>query len=317
MGKTQAQVDQKMQNLWNHFFTVNGQNTVYYEVGNDMAYIYDTGNQDVRTEGMSYGLMICVQMGDREKFDKIWRWAKKYMQYKKGDQREGLFAWQCETNGNIKGASCAPDGEIYFLTALWFASHRWGNDGAINYEEEAQYLAKMILEKPNRQAGAVSPIFNYSNHIVTFGETSYGFTDPSYNLPGFLELWARWSNTHQDFWKQAPAAARGLLQNACHSTTGLFPDYSNFDGSPYYPTSWSPSYDTKRYQYDASRSAMNVGMDYNWFASDAQQPAMMARLLNFFKNDNFQHGYFDWDGGNPSDGYNQAMHGSNGVAVFA
>ena len=317
LGKTQAQVDQKMQQMWSHFFTVNGQNTVYYEVGNDMAYIYDTGNQDVRTEGMSYGLMICVQMGDQTKFDKIWRWAKKYMQYKKGDQREGLFAWQCETNGNIKGASCAPDGEIYFLTALWFASHRWGNDGAINYEEEAQYLAKMILEKPNRQAGAVSPIFNYSNHIVTFGETSYGFTDPSYNLPGFLELWARWSNSHQDFWEQAPAAARGLLQNACHSTTGLFPDYSNFDGSPYYPTSWSPSYDTKRYQYDASRSAMNVGMDYNWFASDDQQPIMMARLLNFFKNDNFQHGYFNVDGSGADGNYNEAMRGSNGVACFA
>ena len=315
LGKTQAQVDQKMQSLWNHFFTVNGQNTVYYEVGNDMAYIYDTGNQDVRTEGMSYGLMICLQMGDREKFDKIWRWAKKYMQYKKGDQREGLFAWQCETNGNIKGASCAPDGEMYFLTALWFASHRWGNDGAINYEEEAQYLAKMILEKPNRQAGAVSPIFNYTNHIVTFGETSYGFSDPSYNLPGFLELWARWSDTHRDFWVQTPAAARGLLQNSCHSRTGLFPDYCQFDGTPYRPD-WA-GYNTARYQYDASRSAMNVGMDYNWFASDAQQPAMMERLLKFFQSDNFQHGYFDWDGSNASDGYNQAMHGSNGVAVFA
>ncbi|MBQ4215678.1 MAG: carbohydrate binding domain-containing protein, partial [Bacteroidales bacterium] len=315
LGKTQAQVDQKMQSLWNHFFTVNGQNTVYYEVGNDMAYIYDTGNQDVRTEGMSYGLMICLQMGDREKFDKIWRWAKKYMQYKKGDQREGLFAWQCETNGNIKGSSCAPDGEMYFLTALWFASHRWGNDGAINYEEEAQYLAKMILEKPNRQAGAVSPIFNYTNHIVTFGETSYGFSDPSYNLPGFLELWARWSDTHRDFWVQTPAAARGLLQNSCHSRTGLFPDYCQFDGTPYRPD-WA-GYNTARYQYDASRSAMNVGMDYNWFASDAQQPAMMERLLKFFQSDNFQHGYFDWDGSNASDGYNQAMHGSNGVAVFA
>ncbi len=315
LGKTQAQVDEKMQNLWKHFFTVNGQNTVYYETNNNMAYIYDTGNQDVRTEGMSYGLMICVQMGDRDKFDKIWRWAKKYMQYKKGDQREGLFAWQCETNGNIKGASCAPDGEMYFLTALWFASHRWGNDGDINYEEEAQYLANQILNKPGRSGGQVSPIFNFSNHIVTFGETSYQFTDPSYNLPGFLELWARWSNTNKDFWAQAPAAARTLLQKASNSKTGLFPDYSQFDGTPYRPD-WA-GYDTRQYKYDASRSAMNVGMDYNWFAADEEQPKMMSRLLNFFKNDNFSHGYYNWDGTGGEDYYNQAMHGSNGVAVFA
>ena len=320
LGKTQEQVDQKMQELWQHFFTVGGQNTVYYETNNNMAYIYDTGNQDVRTEGMSYGLMICLQMGDQEKFDKIWRWAKTYMQYPQGHQKAGLFGWQCHTDGsfitsNGQDPSCAPDGEMYFLTALWFASHRWGNDGAINYEEEAQYLAKAILNKSGRSNGQICPIFNFSNHIVTFGETSYSFTDPSYNLPGFLELWARWSDTNKDFWAQTPAAARGLLQNACHPTTGLFPDYSEFDGTPYRPD-WA-GYDTRQYKYDASRSAMNVGMDYNWFASDAQQPAMMERLLKFFKNDNFQHGYFNVDGSGADGNYNEAMRGSNGVACFA
>ena len=317
LGKTQEQVDQKMQQMWSHFFTVGGQNTVYYETNNNMAYIYDTGNQDVRTEGMSYGLMICLQMGDQTKFDKIWRWAKTYMQYPQNHQKAGLFAWQCNTDGSHIGQdpSCAPDGEMYFLTALWFASHRWGNDGAINYEEEAQYLAKAILNKSGRSDGQICPIFNYGNHIVTFGETSYSFTDPSYNLPGFLELWARWSDTNKDFWAQTPAAARGLLQKACNSTTGLFPDYSKFDGTPYQP-SWA-GYDTKQYKYDASRSAMNVGMDYNWFASDAQQPAMMTRLLNFFKNDNFQHGYFNVDGSGAEGTYNEAMRGSNGVACFA
>ena len=41
----------------------------YHEVGADMAYIEDTGNHDVRTEGMSYGMMACVQMNRREEFD--------------------------------------------------------------------------------------------------------------------------------------------------------------------------------------------------------------------------------------------------------
>ena len=323
LGKTQAEVDQKVKSVFNQLFNPkenvgdkeNNGKTVYYEVGSDMAYIYAPDSKDVRTEGMSYGMMICVQMGDQDKFDKIWRWAKKYMQYKKGDQREGLFAWQCNTDGSIKGSSCAPDGEMYFLTALWFASHRWGNDGSVNYEEEAQYLAKCILNKSGRSAGQVCPIFNYSNHIVTFGETSYDFTDPSYNLPGFLELWARWSNTNKDFWAQTPAAARTLLQKSCHSTSGLYPDYSSYEGQPYKP-SWA-GYNTERYQYDACRSAMNVGMDYNWFAVDSKQLAMTERTLSFFKKDNFAHGYFNWDGSNADGGYNQAMHGSNGAAVLA
>ena len=39
---------------------------------------------------------------------------------------------------------------------------------------------------------------------------------------------------------------------------------------------------------------MNVGMDYYWFGKDAaNQTEMMSRLLNFFKQDNFTHEYFN------------------------
>ena len=53
----------KLQEAWNFLF-VNGSNSqrVYYEVGNDMAYILHTDSGNVVTEGMSYGMMITVQM---------------------------------------------------------------------------------------------------------------------------------------------------------------------------------------------------------------------------------------------------------------
>ena len=315
LGKTEEETEAKIQSVWKHFFETES-TKVYYETSDGMAYIYDTGNSDVRTEGMSYGMMICVQLDHQEQFDKIWKWAKKYMQYPSGNEKEGLFAWQCSTDGTIKGTSCAPDGEAYFLTALFFASHRWGNDGEINYEEEAQYLIKELLDKPNRAAGSTSPIFNMSNYLITFGETSYGFTDPSYNLPGFLELWARWTDTNQEFWSKTAAAARDLLYNSSNSTTGLFPDYSQFDGTPYRP-SWASTYDTQWYKYDAIRCAMNVGMDYHWFASDSRQPEMMKNLLTFFKNDNYAHGYFTVDGSQSEGSYSEGQRGANGVGVFA
>ncbi|MBP5584104.1 MAG: InlB B-repeat-containing protein, partial [Bacteroidales bacterium] len=134
-------------------------------------------------------------------------------------------------------------------------------------------------------------------------------------LPGFLELWARWSDSNKSFWVQTPAAARGLLRNACHSSSGLYPDYSSFNGQPYKP-SWA-GYNTEKYQYDACRSAMNVGMDWNWFATDNQQPTMTERTLTFFKNDGCQHAYFNWDGSGAEGYYNQAMQGSNGAAALA
>ena len=45
-----------------------------------MAYIYTADTDDVRSEGMSYGMMICVQMDKREEFNRLWKWAKTYMQ---------------------------------------------------------------------------------------------------------------------------------------------------------------------------------------------------------------------------------------------
>lgn len=315
LGKTETEVQSKVDQVWKHFFTPGSSTSVYYEVGDDMAYIYDTGNEDVRTEGMSYGMMICVQLNHQTEFDKIWRWAKKYMQYQSGNW-DGYFAWQCNTDGSVKGSSCAPDGEEYFITALLFASNRWGNSGDIDYNAEAQNILTKIMNKTGN--GGVTNMYNSSNHMVTFCPyySSAEFSDPSYCLPGFMELWARWSETNNDFWAEAATAARTLLKESSHTTTGLFPDYCDFSGQPTKPD--FAGYDTKQYKYDAIRCAMNVGMDYNWFRTDsANQTAMMNRLMTFFKNDGYSHGYFDWDGNNASGSYSEGMAGANGVGCFA
>ena len=317
LGKTDAEVQTKINSIWTHFF-VTSSTKVYNEVGTDMAYIYDTGNSDVRTEGMSYGMMICVELDKQTEFNKIWKWAKTYMQYGSSSPYYGYFAWQCNTDGSIKGNSPASDGEAYFITALFFAAHRWGNGtGIYNYESEAQDILAKIMNKTG--ASSVYPYFNTTSNLATFvpyGD-SWTYTDPSYNLPAFFELWAKWSTSNQTALAKTPAAARTLLKNASNTTTGLFPDYSTFAGAPYLP-SWKTDYDSKRYQYDAIRCAMNVGMDYNWFRTDsANQVAMMTRLLTFFQSNNFANGYFDWNGGNASGSYSEGMAGANGVGAFA
>ncbi len=317
LGTSQQETDRKIEQIWNHFF-VNEETRVYYESDDNTAYIYDTGNRDVGTEGVSYGMMICVQLDKQAEFDKLWRWAKKHMLYTSG-KWSGYFAWQCRTNGDKIGKepSCASDGEIYFITALFFASHRWGDDGAFNYSLEAQKILKDIMSKDGSQG--IYSLFNTDSKLVTFVPQNemWHYTDPSYNLPAFFELWAMWSVTNKEFWKQTPDAARRLLVNASHKQTGLFPDYSAFDGSPLQPR-WKKDYDAKRYQFDAIRCAMNVGMDYYWFGKDAaNQTDMMTRLLNFFKQDNYVHGQFNLDGSAPAGGYSAGMAGANAVGAFA
>ena len=317
LGISNYETNNRIDSVWNHFF-VNPDTKVYYEDSDSTAYVLDTGNNDVRTEGMSYGMMICVQMDKREEFDRIWRWAKRYMHYSVG-KWAGYFAWQCKQDGTKIGGepSCATDGEAYFITSLFFASHRWGNDGDINYEKEAQKILSDIMAKGND--GSVRNMFNPVSNLITFVPegNNWDFTDPSYNLPAFFELWAMWTETNKDFWVKTPVAARKLLQNSSHPVTGLFPDYSKFDGTPYQPD-WKQDYDAKRYQYDAIRCAMNVGMDYYMFGKEKEsQTLMMTRLLKFFKSDGYRHGQFDWDGSNPSGDYSAGMAGANAVGCFA
>lgn len=316
LGITQAETDKRIMQVWEHFFV--GKDTkVYFEDTDSTAYIYDTGNKDVRTEDMSYGMMICVQLDKRAEFDKIWRWTKQHMLYTSGKWK-GYFAWQCYPDGSKIGGepSCATDGEIYFITSLFFASHRWGDDGAFNYGREAQQILKNVMSKDG--SNGIFNMFDTNSKLVSFvpDEKSWWFTDPSYQLPAFLELWAEWTDTNKDFWKQTPDASRQLLWNSSHPVTGLFPDYSAFDGSPLQPK-WKTDYDAKRYQYDATRCAMNIGMDYNWFGKDkARQTDMMTRLLKFFKEDGFTHGQFNLDGTEPTGGYTEGMAGANAVGAF-
>ena len=70
LGLSQAQTDERIAQIWHHFFE-DEQNKVYFEPDDSTAYILDTGNEDVRTEGMSYGMMICVQLDKQAQFDRL------------------------------------------------------------------------------------------------------------------------------------------------------------------------------------------------------------------------------------------------------
>ena len=70
IGISDVQVEERLSQLISTFFYDENER-LYFPVGDDMAYIEDTGNNDARTEGMSYGMMICVQLDMKEEFDPI------------------------------------------------------------------------------------------------------------------------------------------------------------------------------------------------------------------------------------------------------
>lgn len=322
LGKNETEVNARIDSIWKHFFTPgdlskyenDDQTTVYYEVGDSMGIILDTGNNDVRTEGMSYGMMISLQLDKRDVFDRLWRWTKTYMAYPGDSAWDGYFCWQCGLDGTKIGESNASDGEIYFATALFLAAEKWGEP---SYAQEANEILRKVMSKDGKATGVYN-LYDDSTRLVTFvpNEEVHWFSDPSYCLPAFIDLWADKADSNNDFWREAADKARWLLQASQDVNTGLFPDYCLFDGKPY---AWPrAAYNTARYQYDAIRCAMNVGMDYylTGKACDTQRD-MMRKLLQFFKKDGFHGGQFNLDGSEPTEGYTEGMAGANAVGAFA
>jgi oligosaccharide reducing-end xylanase len=281
IGISDEDVQARIDETWQHFFYGDDSNErVYYPVGDDMAYIADINNDDVRSEGMSYGMMIAVQLDKQEEFDRLWTWAKTYMYHPSG-QYEGYFSWQNSTDGSRRAMNPASDGEIWFTMALFFASARWGNgEGIYNYQAEANAILNTMLHTADDPSAGATNTFNAENHLVVFvpefGRNSQ-FTDPSYLVPHYFDLWALWADADNEFWAEAAQASRDFFHITAHPETGLMPNYANFDGTP------RPSGDYGEFFYaDAWRCAMNVAMDYSWFAADEWQIEQSNRQLRFF-----------------------------------
>lgn len=273
-GYGEREIEARLADTWRQLFEGDDDTRIYYPHGDDMGYLLDTGNLDVRTEGMSYGMMMAVQMDRQDIFDRIWKWTRTYM-YMTSGVNAGYYAWSCNSDGTRRSDGPAPDGEEYFATALFFASHRWGDrEGLFAYGERARELLRTCLHKG--EDGIGHPMWNRDNKLIKF-VPNCDYTDPSYHLPHFYELFALWADPEdRPFWKEAAAASRAYLRISCHPETGLAPEYAYYDGTPNDERGFGHFFS------DSYRVAANIGLDWEWFAADEWQREEADRIQAFF-----------------------------------
>jgi oligosaccharide reducing-end xylanase len=294
-GRPPAEVTAKLNLAFQQLFHGHpASQAVYFPAGTNthgaLAYIYDVHNRDVRSEGLSYGMMIAVQLNRKAEFDALWNWSRTHMYHTATNHpARGYFAWSMSTNGIANDEMPAPDGEAYFATALQFASGRWGNgSGIYHYRAEAdRILTDLIHREPmtgptrkGQQTGVA--IFHPGHKMIRFTPDAANseHTDPSYHLPAFYEVWARFGPPRdREFWKAAAVVSRDYFHRTAHPQTGLTPEYGNFDGTPW-AAPWHPG--ATNFLADAWRTAMNWSMDWAWWAADARQPELSDRIQNFF-----------------------------------
>jgi oligosaccharide reducing-end xylanase len=366
----QPQIDAKIHAAFEQLFHGDKDSqTVYYDAGSNangpLAYITDVANHDARTEGMSYGMMIAVQMNRKLEFDAIWNWANTYMLVTDpANPSNGYFAWSMNVDGTPRSDSPAPDGEEYFVMSLYFAANRWGSgSGIYDYKAQADRILSLMRHHPVQTATGpfrlhpnsapfvpvprnpppgiatgqapspapapspavaaaipppwtrpgqrtVGPMVNEQYKMIRFVPNSGGdaFTDPSYHLPAFYELWARWGPAQdREFWAQAAVASRAFLAKVSDPATGLGPDRANFDGT------WMTGRDGQPvpFSYDSWRTASNWSVDYSWWHKDPQEPVLSDRIQKFL----FSQGVSSFDDRYSLDGKSLSQRHSTGMVA--
>ena len=303
-GFSKEEIDHKVEGAFQQLFHGDSAQVIYFEAGKNeqgkLAYMADINSNDVRSEGMSYGMMICVQMDKKEEFDALWNWAVAFMYVdRKEHPNYGYFSWSVNYDGTPRAETPAPDGEEYFVMALYFAANRWGNgEGIYNYKEWGDKILTNIRHREvitgptvygERAIGnMVSEEYHMIRFVPDIGRND--FTDPSYHLPGYYELWARWGPVEdREFWAVAADSSRNFFYKHVDPNTGLCTDYANFDGSKV-EQRWNRRAST--FAYDSWRTQSNWSFDWSWWQKDSREVELSNRLQSFFASfgvDSFGH----------------------------
>ncbi len=252
----------------------NPEEKIYFEAGDTMGYLLDTGNLDVRTEGMSYGMMMALQMDRQDIFDRLWLFSKTYM-YQSAGKYEGYFAWSVSPEGTKNAEGPAPDGEEYYAMALLFASRRWGDrEEPFDYDSQARAILKHCLHQAElTEDGA--PMWDEERYYIKFVPEA-DFSDPSYHLPHFYELFALLAEEEdREFWRKAALESRKYLPLTADPVTGMTPEYADYSGRV------KRLFHDGQFYSDAYRVAMNIGLDAAWFGIDEGLSEIVDKLQTF------------------------------------
>lgn len=274
LGLTDAEIQDKLEATFQRLFHGDPDvEAIYFTEGADRAYVKDILHDDVRTEGVALGMLICVQLDKQDEFDKLWRYARGELEYTTEPQR-GYFASQC---GAASADTCSdPYGHQQFVMALMFAHGRWGSEGDVDYEADTLGVLDVMRAKEAENGGVVDGVTDMFHPDAQLPrdvpeESAGDVTRPSLVMPAYYELWAQ--ATGDAYWSEAASKARAYLQSTAHPTTGLYPLRADFEGDPIEGS--------ELFEPEGYRAELNIALDYVWF-DRAWSVLSSDRLLDFF-----------------------------------
>jgi endo-1,4-beta-D-glucanase Y len=210
------------------------------------------------SEGIGYGMILAVYMGDRALFDSLWA----YEQEQAHLDSNGLMNWMITASDSIAGRGGATDADEDMAWALVMADRQWPGSGYLD-QAKAQIQLVFSLE--------IDP----SNNLVKWGDTSNTTTvHPDYFSPAYYRVFASVTGNTSG-WNGATTAGYALVNASRNAATGLVPDLCAASGAA------TGKATDAMYGYDACRTPWRIGIDWCFNAStDAQ--GILTAMAGYF-----------------------------------
>jgi endo-1,4-beta-D-glucanase Y len=223
---------------------------------------------DTVGEGQAYGMLIAVAIGDEQRFDAIWSWAKDNIQ-----RPDGLlsFLWK---DGKVADPEAASDADVDAARALLVASCRFKKPA---YKQEALDLGKAILD--NETAS-----FQGSPVVVAgpWARKDPITLNPSYFSPATFA--ALGEATGDGRWGSLSASARSVTDILMPNDGSLPPDWASVQkGKPVPISAPGQTSGPGRFGFDAARTLVRMAEDPDpagrriaakaWPAFEGKEPA--------------------------------------------
>ena len=186
--------------------------------------------RDTVSEGMAYGMLLALAHNDLRTFHKLWSYAQSYL------NRHELMAWRIHARGTVMDAGSAADADQDMAYALIQAGLRWSNP---SYLDAGTRMVRAIRQwetddgylRPGDAWAPTPRIFN-----------------PSYVCLHYYPVFGR--ATRDPWWNEWAETSLGILKNAQHPVSGLWPDWLALDEGQ--GGTLPPGFDST-FSYDAVR----------------------------------------------------------------
>jgi len=225
--------------------------------------IYDPYTSRITSEGQAYSFLRAVWAGDKQEFDRVWKWTDENMRLRDNNLFAWLHAQEEEDEEGISDEGTATDADQDIALALLFAYKKWDN---LDYLNQAKKIIDDIWELETAESKGKRYVV--AGNWASAKENKIYTINPSYIAPYAYRVFAEVDTQHD--WNGLLDTSYEILKKCSETSFDLGgsvnipPDWCAFDKNGKVVQADNISDKSTNYSYDAIRTLWRIALDYRW-----------------------------------------------------